>query len=185
MLSGPATSFFALVLGQSRPRAVLSLYLRTSPARLTDPTDRHTSHGLCQIDGAERTGRQAWPGQPLLWLAGGPYHAACAFPLSPGAGPNQNIPRSNRRLGSLLQPRNTGTMYIVSLRDTPNCSCDRVPYRLFAQAISRRACPPRDLSYTDLKVFCFVPRLVGCHVRSLHRQPALCNQHGRLRWLGG
>lgn len=45
--------------------------------------------------------------------------------------------------------------------------------------------PPRDLSYTDLEVFCFVPRLVGYHVPSLHRQPALCNQHGRLRCLAG
>lgn len=76
-------------------------------------------------------------------------------------------------------------MYIVSLRDTPSCSCARVPYRLFAQAISRRACPPRDLSYTDLNVLCFVPRLVRCHVRLLHRQPALCNQRGRLRCLAG
>lgn len=161
MLSGPATSFFALVLGQSRPRAVLTWYLRTYPARLDDPTDRHTSHGLCQIDGAERTGRQAWPRQPLLWLAGGPYHAACAFPLSPGAGPNQNIPRSNRRLGSLLQPRNTGTMYIVSLRDTPNCSCDKSTLPPFRSGNLASCLPPRDLSYTDLEVFCFVPRLGG------------------------
>jgi hypothetical protein len=36
--------------------------------------------------------------------------------------------------------------------------------------------PLRDLSHTDLEVLCFVPRLVGYHVRSLHRQPALCNQ---------
>lgn len=33
--------------------------------------------------------------------------------------------------------------------------------------------PPRDLSYIDLEVFRFVPRPVGCHVRSLHRHPAL------------
>lgn len=45
--------------------------------------------------------------------------------------------------------------------------------------------PLRDLSYTDLEVFCFVPRLVGYRVRSLHRRSALCDQHGRLRCLAG